>query len=95
MTVLVLLGSHDLNFPITMMNYLQTHELARSSCTIIWLIYRLIEHWFISSYRIPRHDAGNLLMLVRRIFGVGEAHVRLLILNLRQAWYDLPAVREA
>jgi hypothetical protein len=39
--------------------------------------------------------SGNLLMLVRRIFGVGEAHVRLLILNLRQEWYDLPAVREA
>lgn len=38
---------------------------------------------------------GNLLMLVRRIFGVGEAHVRLLILNLRQEWYDLPAVSGA
>jgi Phosphotransferase enzyme family len=38
---------------------------------------------------------GNLLMLARRIFGVGEAHVRLLILNLRQEWCDLPAVREA
>ena len=38
---------------------------------------------------------GNLLMLARRIFGVGEAHVRLLILNLRQEWYDLPGVREA
>lgn len=38
---------------------------------------------------------GNLLMLVRRIFGMGEAHVRLLILNLRQEWYDLPAVRRA
>ena len=38
---------------------------------------------------------GNLLMLVRRIFGVGEAHMRLLILNLRQEWLELPAVREA
>jgi hypothetical protein len=27
---------------------------------------------------------GNLVMLVRRIFGVGEAHVRLLILNSMQ-----------
>ena len=39
--------------------------------------------------------SGNLHMLARRIFGVGEAHVRLLILHLRQEWSDLPAVREA
>ena len=39
--------------------------------------------------------AGNLLMLARRIFGVGEAHVRLLILNLKKEWDTLPAVRAA
>jgi hypothetical protein len=50
-------------------------------------VYKAIEY--------QRTDAFNLLILARRLFEFGEAHFRSLTLPLRDAWSELPAIKES